>query len=282
VNPRQLALVIWMGGALVFVLAKGDLRRSILSVVQTALDPTLLVPAILSVVWNAAVVYGLYRSGLWSPSLWWDTLAFVLVGTTSLVWRMTESKDFSRRFYIRIALPSLGLSVLIGTVASTYTFGLAIELLLVLWLVLLGGMLALARSSERHARLVRPVELLITATGLAMLARAVAGAIVDYTGFLSIQTVRSLVLLFLLTAAYLPYLFLVRVWMTYELAFIPLSLGQSKPLSVRLYARARMLLRFRLNQSRLERFRTSRGNELRGAATRAAVDRVLKGDNTDG
>jgi len=142
--------------------------------------------------------------------------------------------------------------------------------------VLLGGTQALAGSSGKDSRAVKPVEFLIALTGLAMLFRAIGGAVADYRGFLSIQTVRSLLLVSVLTVAYIPYLFIVRVWMTYELAFVPLRLGDKKPLSVQVYARARMLLEYGFNLSRLERFRASHGNALRWATTRSAVNRVFE------
>lgn len=172
-NPRQLALVIWAALAAVFLLARRDTRGNILDVIKMALHPTLLIPATFSVGWNLAVVYGLYQLGFWTSSLWWDTAAFVLVGTTSLVWRMVQSKDFSHRFYFNISLQNLGFSVLLGTVASTYTFSLPVELLLVPWLVLLGGMLALAQSFKQYSNVVKPVQFLITLTGLAMLSKRV-------------------------------------------------------------------------------------------------------------
>lgn len=274
-NPRQLALVIWIAVATIFGLSRRDIRGIILDIVKTAFSPRFLIPTIFSVSWNAAFIYGLYSLGLWSLSLWWDTLAFVLVGTSSLVWRMTKSKDFSHRFYTSAALQNLGFSVLVGTGASTYTFSLPVELLLVPWLVLLGGMQAVAGSSKQYSNIVKPIELLISLTGFAMLSRAVGGAIADYRGFLSIQTVQSLLLIFVLTAAYLPYLFFVRVWIIYEQAFIPLRLGDKKPRLVRMYARARMLLVYKFNLSRLEQFSSSHGNSLRWATTCAAVDDVF-------
>jgi len=274
-NPRQLSLVIWIGVAFVIGLAMSGIRSSIFSTLRTVLNPALLIPAALSAGWTAAVVYGLYHLGLWSPSLWWDTLVFTLVGTTALVLRMSQSKDFSRGYYARIALQGLGFSVLLGTFVSTYTFGLPVELLLVPWLVLLGGVQAMASSSEEYAPAAKPVKVLIVLTWLALLFRAVSGAIADHEGFLRLLTVQSLLLLFVLTVAYLPYLFLLRLWMTYELAFTPLQLGEDKRF-VRLYARARTILRCRLNLSRLEQFRRGPGNHLRGATTRAAVDQVFE------
>lgn len=276
-NSRQLSLAVWLCVLFVFCMAKRDIRRSVIDLVRCGLEPILLIPALLSLAWITGVVLGLYRLGFWTPSLLWDTLAFAFVGTTVLVWRMGESRDYSRRFYGRIVWRSLGLSVLIGTIGNTYTFNIIVELILVPWLVLLGAMLGLAQASEEYSNLRKPLQVLITLTGLAMLTRAVIGAISDYDGFLSIQTVQSLLLLFALTVAYVPYLLLVRVWMTYQSALIPLRLGHKKPLRVRLYARARIMLKFRLNLARVERFGVSAADKLSDCTTRASVDAMLKG-----
>lgn len=277
-NPRQFALVTWATIAAVVLLARRDTRGSVVDVVKTALTPKLLVPAIGGLTWNAAVIYGLFRLGFWSVSLWWDTAVFVLLGSAGLVGRMIESKDYSRRFFVEAVLSTLGLTVLMGTIVSTYAFGVVAELLLVPWLVLLGGLLGLVRSSDEHRAVVKPVTFLVAITGVAMLSRAVAGAIVDYEGFLSVQMVQSLLLLFVLTAGFVPYVFALRVWMTYEVACVPLKLGPQKSKGVYWYAVAKMVRRFRLNLSLLQEFRTGQGNDLRFVATRQAVDEVLGRD----
>ena len=276
-NPRQLSLAIWLCVLLAFCLVKRDIRHSVISLVACGLHPILLVPAILSLAWITAVVLGLNRLGFWTFSLLWDTLAFALVGTTVLVWRMGESKDYSRRFYGRIIWRSLGLSVLIAAVGNTYTFNIVVELVLVPWLVLLGAMLGLAQASDEYSNMRKPLQFLVTLTGLAMLTRAVAGAISDYDGFLRVETVQSLLLLFALTAAYVPYLFLVRVWMTYQSALIPLRLGDKKSLRVCLYTRARIVIKFGLNLARVEKFGVSAAHGLSECTTRASVDAVFKG-----
>lgn len=274
-SARELAQVIGFVALLVFGLTRHEVRGSLVSLIRTMAKPWPLGQAVLSLTWNAGAVYLLFRLGLWAPALWWDTATFVLIGSTALVWKMTDSTDFSLRFYLGLAGQALGLSVLLGTVASTNTFSLPVELVLLLWLALLGGMKGLSDSRDEYQLLRKPLNLLIGATSLAMLAQAISGVVRDYHDFLSINTMRLLLLLFLLTAAYLPFLFLTRVFMTYQVAFAPLKLGERKRFSIRLYARLRMIGRFRLNLARLHKFRTSGGNELRFVQTRQDVDSVL-------
>jgi len=108
VNPRQIALVAWALVALVWVIFQRSVRPSMGQLLRTALSPKLLVPACLSLAWNAAVLFGLYRAGLWDSELWWDTSVFVLGGTTALVWRMSDSRDYSWRFYRKVLLETSG------------------------------------------------------------------------------------------------------------------------------------------------------------------------------
>lgn len=280
-NPRQLAIAIWLCVLLVFCLSKGDIRRSVLRVVRCVLEPTLFITALLSLAWVVGVVFALSWLGLWSLPLLWDSVAFAVIGTATLIRKMVESKDYSSRFYGRVVLQSLGLSALVSTLASTYTFGLVLELVLVPWLVILGAMLGVTQASDQYASLRKPVEVLIGLTGAAMLVQAVYGAVLDYRGFLSILTVQSLLLVFALTAAYVPYLYGLRVWMVYESALVPLRLGEEKRLSVRFYARAKVALRFRLHLSRVEHFGKGAANGLSRCATRADVDAVLEGGRAE-
>ena len=238
--------------------------------------PMLLVPALLSLAWVAVTVLGLRSLDLWGLSLLWGTLTFALVGTTTLVWRMAESDDYSSHFYGRIIWRSLGLSVLISAVGNTYTFNIYVELLLVPWLAALGFLLGLSQASEQYAQLRRPLQVVISATALVMLFRAIMGTIDHYHGFLSIHTVQSLILLFALTLAYVPYLLMLRVWMTYQSAFVPLHVGVTKTLRLRLYAQIQIALKFRLDLARVGRFRTTAATQLRDCTTREAVKEVLE------
>jgi hypothetical protein len=275
-NPRQIAIVAWGAIAVVALVPKPGIRRSVAGVVKAMMARQFVIASVGSLLWNAAVIYALHCVGFWDASLWWDTTVFVLIGTLALVWRMMEEKDYTHSFFVKAALTNLGIGVLLETFVSTYTFGLVTELVLVPWLFLLGAMLAVAQSSDQYRSIVKPLTFLVSVTGLAMLSHAVAGAIADQQNFLTMQTLQWLLLPFVLTAAFLPYLFALRVWTTYELACIPLKLGEKKSRKVRWYAVVKMLLEFGWNLSRLERFRTSQGNDLRSATTRQAVDEVLE------
>jgi len=275
-NPRQVALTAWALIAVIWALTKPEIRRSFGAVARIAFKPKLLIPALASLTWNVTVLFCLFRLNLWSPALWWDTAAFVLGGTTSLVWKMNESKDYSWRFYRQVVIEALTVSFLLGVLVSNYTFGLPVELILVPWLVLLGAIQAFASSDTKYSAVRKLVDGLIGITGFAMLARMISGAVAQDSGFWSLLTVQSLLLVFLLTAVYIPFMIGIRTWMTYELAFIPLSLGDKKPLMVRLRARLKMVLRHGLDLAALERFRTGPGYELRFATSKQAVDAVFE------
>ncbi|MCE5191873.1 MAG: hypothetical protein ABFC80_09525 [Coriobacteriales bacterium] len=275
-NPRQVALAVWAVLAIIWALTQPKIRRSFGAVFQTVANPKLLIPALASIAWNAAVLFCLFRLHLWSPALWWDTAVFMLGGTTALVWRMSESKDYSWRFYRQVIFEAFTVSFLLGVLASNYTFTLLVELILVPWLVILGALKAVASSDAKYSAVAKLVDGLIGITGFAMLLQMIVGAVAQDSGFWSLLTVQSLLLVVLLTAAYLPFMIGIRAWIAYETAFIPLRLGDKKPLSVRLRAQLKMVLRHRLDLAALERFRTGPGYELLFGTTREAVDAVFE------
>lgn len=279
-NPRQIALVAWLLVGFVWAISQPGVRQSVAQVLKTVLDPQLFFPACMSLVWNAAVLFGFFKAGLWDSALWWDTAVFVLGGTTALVWRMNDSRDYSWRFYRKVLLETLGISVLFGVLVSNYTFGIAVELLLVPWLFMLGGLKAVSESDEKYSSVAKLVNFLIAFSGLAMLAQMIAGTLAEDSGFWSLLTIQSLLLVFLLTAAYLPFMFGVRCWMTYEKAFVPIRLGERKPWSLRTRAKLKIFLRHGFNLGKLESFRTGSGNQLRFATTRDAVDRVFEAESS--
>ncbi|MBE0418403.1 MAG: hypothetical protein IBX63_11660 [Coriobacteriia bacterium] len=274
-NPRQLSIAVWLLALLILCIAHRDIRSSIADVIRLALKPALLVPAGLSLAWNAGVLHALNAGGLWNPALWWDTVAFVFAGTTALVWQAMDSKDHSRRYYRDLVLATLGFSAVVGTLGNTYTFSIPVELLLVPWLVLLGAIHAFAQSSEEYAVVVRIADGLITVTGLAMLVRAIGGAVADFDGLWGMQVVQSITLLFALTVAYMPFLFALRVWSSYQDTLLYLRIGKPKPLKLRLYTAAKLFARHGLRLTALNRFREQRAYQLRLVANRDDVNSIL-------
>jgi hypothetical protein len=277
VNPRQVALVGWGMLALLVCVSWPKTRSALFHLMKTAMTRQLAVPALGSILWNGVVVYALLRVGFWDPaSMWWDTAVFILFGTTALVSRLMKDETRTWRLYGKVALTGLGLTVLIGTLASTYTFGPVIEVILLPWVLLLGALIAVADASPEQERLAKVLRSLATLTGLVILGRATVGAVADSAHFLTLNTGATFLLPLALTTAFLPYLFVLHVSSTYETACVSLNLGcGNRPVSVSRYAVWRMVRRFGLNLSRLERFRTGAGVDLRWAATRQAVDEVF-------
>jgi len=159
---------------------------------------------------------------------------------------------------------------------SNYTFGIVVELLLVPWLFILGGLKVVSESDDKYSSVAKLVNFLIGFTGFAMIAQMVSGTLAEDSGFWSLLTIQSLLLVCVLTAAYLPFMFGIRCWMTYEKAFVPLRLGERKSWTLRTRAKLRIFLRHGFNLGKLESFRTGPGNQLRFATTRDALDRVFE------
>lgn len=274
-NGRQWAIVIYGALTAAACLLAKETRPAAVGVLKAALAPQLMVVAILGTAWNLCAVYVLSRLGYWTVDLWADTATFVLFGTIALGWRMQGDRRYDPRFFRKAALTNLGIGALLLVFVNTYTFPLSAELVLLPWLGVLGGMLAVSEANADRQPLAKLIRFLISATGLLMLAGGAWGAVADRERFLSVDTLRWALLPFVLTTAYLPYLYALRVFSSYQLACIQLGLGPKKKWMIRWYARLRMIRTCGLNLERLDSISTTVGLRLRHATTRMQVDQAF-------
>jgi hypothetical protein len=95
-------------------------------------------------------------------------------------------------------------------------FDLAIEVLLLLVLVSLGMLKAVADPKNEHAPLRGPLDVIIGALGLALLASAIWGIATDYGSFGTFENLMRLVLPPALTVAFIPYAYALRMYVRWE------------------------------------------------------------------
>lgn len=263
-SNREIAALVYSGLLLAAVLLWKKGRPLAFDVVRAFFMPKLALIWLLMSLYVAACVWLLAWLNLWdwlnlkSTLLWWLTVGF----TSIFEAQRLKDKPHVLRKLVRDAFT---LSAVILFIAELVSFPLWVELLMLPALVFLALLIAVGEHQTdkpgvpRVLILLRGLQILANLTILGFSYWLVAASVSE---FWSLNTLREFGLPLLLWLMFIPFIFLLAVYMTYEEAFIHLQMRPKQAPIVR-YARWRSLFAFGWNIDGVKRLvRDIRGRDI--------------------
>lgn len=252
-SNREIATIFWIAIFLGVILWNQSIRKSISSLWKAFFQGKILIIFILLVTYTSAIVVGLESLGLWGLQsnlkdtlVWTITVAFAMIISINSV-----PKDKS--FFRKAIIDSLKVVILLEFVIGLYPFSLPIELLLIPILVLLGGLLTITESKEVSVNIQKLLKGFLALLGLIILFQAGRGMINDFDSILNLDRLIELLLPSIFTILFLPFIFFLALFITYENVFQRLDHRNSDSGLIR-YTKYRVFIRFGLNFWELERW----------------------------
>ncbi|MFP5325997.1 MAG: hypothetical protein ACLGHT_00775 [Acidimicrobiia bacterium] len=242
-NNRQLAFIFWAVVALVWVLSRRDMRSSVRNVLRTAASPKLLAPLLVLAAWVGGLVYIGSRLRLWDGDratdtvFWFVTAGLVLFGNFAKV-------SSERHFLRRTTLATLEIASLIAVLSEVFVLNLVAELLLLPVLVALGGMSAVSAARPEHRQVKKMVDGIIAVGSIAMLLYVVFSLVNNWGSLDKGDLLQQFALPVWLTAGVVPYIYMVGLLSSYELAFVRIDFKSERTWWARTRAKLVLLMSF--------------------------------------
>jgi len=254
-NNREWALVIWFLIVIFFILFSPKMKKirtPFKQVLKVFFAKKIITTLALMLIYIAIVVFGLFKIGLWESHQLKNTIIWsISVGALSL-FKINEIKNTSH-FFKNLVLDNLKLIVFVQFVVEFYTFNLFVELLLVPVLVILGAMLALAQTDEKYHFVEKILGGFFVTLGAILIFYSIYMLATNLGDFAKEQTIYDFYIPPLLTLLYLPFIFIMMVFTTYEDVFARLQYF-IKELKPRRFAKIYSMLKFRFRIKLLERW----------------------------
>ncbi|MBV8686875.1 MAG: hypothetical protein JOZ90_10890 [Alphaproteobacteria bacterium] len=245
-NSREIAILIWLGLVIGFTAVKSrDVRRSFFALVRSFLQHKILICVGGAALYSAGCVWLLARFGLWewanlqTTLLWGLTFAFVTMMDIGKL--ETEPRPLRR-----LAKEAVNATALIVFIAEFYTFPLWGELILVPFLFSLGMMIAIGESDAKYATVLRLLRVLQIGAGWGLLFYSLGRIAQELRDFATLTTARELAVPMLLSLMFLPFLYLLILWVSYENATFRLRVTMDDQ-KLRRFAIWRGMAAFRTN-----------------------------------
>ncbi|KFK96452.1 MULTISPECIES: hypothetical protein [unclassified Serratia (in: enterobacteria)] len=223
-NNREIAIALWVLAISVYIFSSSKMvaaRNAFQSVLAALFVRQIMSVLCLMVVYMAIVIYWLSELGLWNFGQLKNTLFWcVSVGFMSLFKLEKIKKD--KLFFKRSVLDNLKLLAILQFVVGVYTFSLWVEVLLVPVLALLGAMLAIAETDRKHHQVKVFLEYCLASFGVVLIFYTLYMLMTDFGEFGQEKTAYDFFIPPLLTLFYLPFVFFMLVYSTYEQSFVRL------------------------------------------------------------
>lgn len=252
-DNREIAFLAWLSliaAAIVWKTRRSDALRRLLCVL---VKPSILYLLGAVACYVAVCVWLLSIPGWWQ----WSNLKASLLwtGGFALAAVFNYEKAGSGIMYFRATmLEAVGITALLSFVTSSHTFSLLAELVIVLLLIALAAVVAI---SERDAGLRSAHTMATTALillTLLMLGNSIYHIVTRFDGFATSHTAREFALPVLLTTMFLPFLYGLYIYASYDRVFSSFDFS-IKDSALRSYAPRRLVTGFGLDTTGLEKWR---------------------------
>jgi hypothetical protein len=212
-NTRETAALVWIVLALGIALVNSSLRVIVVGAAKLATKPFVTILLATTTLLAAAVTTGLAWSGFWRTSMIPTTVAW-FVGT-AIVGTFSMGGVGELR---RLAARTVASTAVVVFVSNAYTFPLLVELLLVPSVVVLVTMASFADRRPEFANTRAPLKVLCVALFVGTITPTVVHFVQHVGELASADRARDFLLPFVLTVAFLPYLYLVRMVVVWQAA----------------------------------------------------------------
>lgn len=255
-NSREIAGLVWLGILAAFLLVLATRQRNVglamLGVLRALLLPAFVGLAVISLAWAVVTTAVLAKVDLWR----WDNLK------TTVVWALTfvpvsiaeYEKAKAGKSFVRSALIDIaGATVFVQFLVDEYTFPLVVELLLLPTLTFVALIQVVAQRDPAHRSVAKLASFILTLAGFCYVGNAVLQLIKGLGQFASFDTAREFLVPILLSVAYLPVVYLLAVYASYEVAMLGLDWAIEDE-RVRAFARRQAMTKIGLRLDLLRRW----------------------------
>jgi hypothetical protein len=270
-NNREKALIIWLLIALVCILISKNFRPPFLSLLKVLFATKIAIALLVMLAYISLVVFAAYTVLFWDISLLKDTIIWVL-GTAVIMFVNYDKAIKESHYFKKVLQDNVKLVVLLEFIINFYVFNLVVELLLVPVLFVIAALLAYSGTKKEYKPVKNLLQFLLALFGIFLIIYALVQMVGDFKDFGTINNVKDFLLTPLLTVSFLPFVYFIALYATYEALFTRVNIflrDQNKEL-IR-FTKRQILRACLFNLKKLNRFSTNCTTQLMSIKNKADI-----------
>ena len=219
-NNREIALLLWIA-VIVLAVLLSKLRKSLVPIIQILTKRMFLIIFSLIGAYLFGIIILFKNLEVWQNSNLKDVLFWLFTVGLILVFKINDAK--SNAYFKGIFLSAIKWTIVLEFVVNLYIFSLFTEIIILPVLVFLAITQAVAEMDEKHKVVSKFLQNIIAIAGLSIFSYSLYKTVINFDAILTFQNLVSFLLPSTITILFIPFVYFLALYSTYESYLIHLD-----------------------------------------------------------
>lgn len=219
-NNREIALLFWIA-LIVLAVLLSKLRKSLVPIFKILTGKMFLIIFSLIGIYLYGIILLLKYLEVWQSSNLKDVLFWFFSVGLILVFKINDAK--SNAYFKGIFLSAIKWTIILEFIVNLYSFSLFTEIIILPVLVFLAMTQAVAEMDEKHKMVSKFLQNVIAVAGLLIFSFSLYKTVINFDAVLTFQNLIVFLLPSTITILFIPFVYFLALYSTYESYFIQLD-----------------------------------------------------------
>lgn len=219
-NNREIALLFWIA-LIVLAVLLSKLRKSLVPIFKILTGKMFLIIFSLIGAYLFGIILLLKNLAVWQTSNLKDVLFWLFSVGLILVFKINDAK--SSAYFKGIFLSAIKWTIILEFIVNLYSFSLFTEIIILPVLVFLAMTQAVAEMDEKHKMVSKFLQNVIAVAGLLIFSFSLYKTVINFDAVLTFQNLIVFLLPSTITILFIPFVYFLALYSTYESYFIQLD-----------------------------------------------------------
>ena len=257
-SNREIAIIIWINLFLLYCLIKTDIRKPLKNLIKAAFNKKLILLYIITYSYIAILIYILYKIKYWNIYFIKDTLIWLI---TVPIFSIMKAEEDSKKYFKETLKSCFEIYILIEFIGVNYPFSIWIELIIIPIVILFSLVGEFAEKFGGTKEVSTFAYVIVIIISVFTFIHSIKLAIIDIEKIFTIETLKNIIYIPLLTIFYMPMTYLILVFMNYETLWVKINCKKYLPKKDKRELMCKAIKKCKLN---LNKIKTIKLNEYIG------------------
>lgn len=257
-SNREIAIIIWINLFLLYCLIKTDIRKPLKNLIKAAFNKKLILLYIIIYSYIAILIYILYKIKYLNIYFIKDTLIWLI---TVPIFSIMKAEEDSKKYFKETLKSCFEIYILIEFIGVNYPFSIWIELIIIPIVILFSLVGEFAEKFGGTKEVSTFAYVIVIIISIFAFIHSIKLAIIDIENIFTIETLKNIIYIPLLTIFYMPMTYLILVFMNYETLWVKINCKKYLPKKDKRELMCKAIKKCKLN---LNKIKTIKLNEYIG------------------
>lgn len=225
-SNREIAIIIWINLFLLYCLIKTDIRKPLKNLIKAAFNKKLILLYIIIYSYIAILIYILYKIKYWNIYFIKDTLIWLI---TVPIFSIMKAEEDGKKYFKETLKSCFEIYILIEFIGVNYPFSIWIELIIIPIVILFSLVGEFAEKFGGTKEVSTFAYVIVIIISVFAFIHSIKLAIIDIENIFTIETLKNIIYIPLLTIFYMPMTYLILVFMNYETLWVKINCKKYLP-----------------------------------------------------